>query len=440
MTRDSALERATDKLSLGEKKVPFGREFREKYFPFSDDAGVFNHGSFGGTPTPVLEARISKLREANEFLDKHFRRDVFFSNTTETAIDRSRKAVAEIVDADVDNLVLVANATTGVNAVLRSYDFQKDDVILYPTTIYGSCKNTLLFLKDKLGVKLIEIPLLYPLSNDEVVKAYTDVMDKEAQAGNRVRLAFFDAVSSMPACRIPWERLVAECRKRDVLSLVDAAHAVGLIEISLREARPDFFTSNLHKWLYVPNSCALLYVDPKHHRKIASLPVSSLFPNSEDRADVPFDESKYLERMFAYTGTVDVTAAETVPEAVTFRKDVCGGEKAIRDYTYGLAKEAAKLISERLGGTEILNGKQDDIITAMVNVRVNVDVPADKTLAFVMSYNKYLLDRNCFVPIFAYRDCMWTRWSFQVYNYLEEVPDACDMVLKAVEHAKKEVL
>jgi selenocysteine lyase/cysteine desulfurase len=437
MTLEDKLTEATENLSLESgTEVPFGRKFREKYFAFGDGVVIFNHGSFGATPRPVLEARTEYLRKANEFQDQYFRRDIFFSYSKETPLDRSRKVTAEVVDADVDNVVFVSNATTGVNTVLRSFPFERGDVIVYAQTIYPSCGNTLRWLEKYVGITVAAVELQYPMSQDEVVQTYTDAIDAQQKAGKTVRLCFFDTVSSVPACLMPWERLVEECRKRDVLSLVDGAHGIGLIDISLRKTKPDFFTSNLHKWFFVPTSCALLYVDPKHHHKIMSLPVSSPYPNAYDNVDNGKSDSKYLANLFSYTGTTDCTPFLCAPDALKFRNEVCGGEQKIRTYCHGLAKKAGPLISEMWGGTEILSGKGDEIITTMVNVALPLDLPVERHKRALQLLFAYLLDHKTAVNAFSYKGQLWTRWSFNVYNDIEEVPAVARIILGAVEHIK----
>jgi hypothetical protein len=63
----------------------------------------------------------------------------------------------------------------------------------------------------------------------------------------------------------PWEDIVALCRKYGVISLVDAAHAIGQVKTDVKRSDPDFWVSvsdvenqkvfcadgsqNCHKWL-----------------------------------------------------------------------------------------------------------------------------------------------------------------------------------------------
>lgn len=46
----------------------------------------------------------------------------------------------------------------------------------------------------------------------------------------------------------PWEDIVALCRKYGIISLVDAAHAIGQVKTNVKHSDPDF-------WIAVCGSC-----------------------------------------------------------------------------------------------------------------------------------------------------------------------------------------
>ena len=90
------------------------------------DRGVafLNHGSFGACPKAVLEfhqdLHVRLERQPMQFL----LRDL------EGMLDAARAAVARFVRAKADDLVFVANATTGLNTVLRSLKFRRGEELL----------------------------------------------------------------------------------------------------------------------------------------------------------------------------------------------------------------------------------------------------------------------------------------------------------------------
>jgi selenocysteine lyase/cysteine desulfurase len=66
--------------------------------------------------------------------------DPFIRYELGSIMDDNRAAVAELVDAPVDTVVFVPNATTAINVVLRNLVWNENgnDEILYFSTIYGN--------------------------------------------------------------------------------------------------------------------------------------------------------------------------------------------------------------------------------------------------------------------------------------------------------------
>lgn len=425
--------------------VPFGSQFREKYFNgFHKDVHNLNHGAYGATTPDILKKKFEYSQKILEFPDEFFRYDIYDANA------QCRKLVAELVNADDHDLVLVPNATTAVNSVLRSYPFKKGDIIICFATIYGSCYNTLKFLKKSIGVEVIKIDYEYPISNKEII----DKFKKVVQSCDHVpKMAFFDGISSTPSALFPWKDMVKLCKEYGILSFVDAAHYVGLLPLDFSVDKPDFFTSNLHKWLYVPNSCGFLYVDPKHHKSVHSLPISAVYIEDGDEVvnTANLVSSQFGQKVrdttlidqFSYTSTLDYTSMLTIPDAIKFRQEVCGGEEYIMAYNLKLAKDASSYILSNWEGTTLMSGKEDDIVTTMFNIQLPEYSAAngyakDKLIEIALFLNDYLTkQKRTFVPVFIYKDAIWTRWSAQIYLELDDYKWGLDALKEAVTKYKE---
>ncbi|ODQ78985.1 hypothetical protein BABINDRAFT_171826 [Babjeviella inositovora NRRL Y-12698] len=400
------------------RKIPsFGHAFREKYFPTKASVLV-NHGSYGLSPAPIVQEYLANIQKECDFPDKYMR----FVLGPDVAA--ATKEVAELVDCDATDLVFLPNATAGVNTILRSFPFVRGDKVVMPSTVYGSCGNTVKFLAKRIGIIPITIDLQYPLNDQAIL----DIFEAAFKQGG-VRLCLFDAVISMPGVRFPFEKMVEVCRFYDVLSLVDGAHSVGLIPYSLRQIKPDFFVSNLHKWLFVPRGCALLYVDRKHHRKVHTFPISHSYLD-DDVELLPELEATRLVDRFVFTGTNCYASIATVPFAIKFRRDVCGGEEAIFQYCHELAKQAGIMVAERWG-TSYLDNDDHSLITAMVNVEVPLrgqfflEFKEFVELEAVEKYGTYV--QSC-----AHNGKVYVRFSCQIYNELSDYETAADVFMECL--------
>ena len=225
-------------------KTPFGRPMRSSYFEFSPTFTPLNHGSFGAYPRMIQAVQDAFQKQC------HARPDPFIKYDLPKLIDESRKAIAPLLGVEVDEVVFVPNATTGVNVVLRNLQWEKGDVVVHFSTIYGACAKTLASVKEHEALETANITLEYPVTDQEIVRRFKETVKSVRADGKNVRLAMFDTVSTFPGTRFPWEDLVQVCKEMEVLSLIDGAHGIGQIDLChVGKVGPDFFFSNCHKYV-----------------------------------------------------------------------------------------------------------------------------------------------------------------------------------------------
>ncbi|KAM0256015.1 hypothetical protein ACHAQJ_005211 [Trichoderma viride] len=403
----------------------FGKAFREKYF-------MFKPGSYGGYPRPVRDA-LRSVQDAVQAEPDNFVRYVFPAK-----VDEVRELIAEHLHAaDTNEIVLVTNATTALNTVLRNLTYQPGDLVAYIQGTYGAIEKTVDYLVETTPVESIPVPFDPTMDDDDtLVEAFRSVMQEHH---GRVRVAIFDTVMSMPGLRMPFERLAQICREFGVLSAIDGAHGIGLIDLDLEKLGADFLTTNCHKWLFVPHTCAILYVALKNqHLMRSSIPTSHGFqPLPEilqkkqyiSPYELPASKNPFVFQ-FSYTGTIDNGPPLCIPAALRFRNDICGGEEAIQAYCGALAREGEKLAVEILQSRTLPIPETKRV--AFANVRLPLEISSSDVekghsvpLADVSTVIDFILERlakdyNTFVNIAFISGSLWARFSAQVYLQLED--------------------
>jgi isopenicillin-N epimerase len=301
-------------------------------WPLEPGVAFLNHGSFGACPTEILryQADLRAQMEAEPVR--------FLSRELEGRLDVARAALGAFVGADPDDLAFIGNATGGVNAVLRSLRLAAGDELLTTDHAYAACRNTLDYVASVSGARVTVATIPFPVASPDAI-----VDTVLAQVTPRTRVALLDHVTSPTGLILPIERLVAELARRSVESLVDGAHAPGMVPLDLTALGAAYYSANCHKWLCTPKGSAFLWV--RRDRQAGVHPLTISHGAKGERAG----RSRFrLE--FDWTGTQDPTAWLTVPKALEYLGAlVPGGWPALMARNRALALEARRMLCEAVG-------------------------------------------------------------------------------------------
>lgn len=195
------------------------------------------------------------MRDAHRaFLDlADVRPDPYIRKTHTQLLDEARTEVAKLLKAAKNECVFVKNATTGVATVLYNLNFQEGEALIYFEPVYGAVEKGVVSLQEHTPLQSRKVEFQYPIAEDELERRFREVVRKTREEGLKVRAAVFDAIVSNPGVRFPFERFVAVCREEGILSVIDGAHGIGQIPLDMGELQPDFFVSNCHKYVHLPD-------------------------------------------------------------------------------------------------------------------------------------------------------------------------------------------
>jgi isopenicillin-N epimerase len=303
-----------------------------RHWTLAPDVAFLNHGSFGACPKPILElqARLRLQMEAEpvQFLWRRY----------EERLELSRRQVAKFVGARPQDLVFVSNATTGVNAVVRSLKLKLGDEILSTNHDYNACHNVLVEAARRAGAKLVVAQVPFPLASaDEVVDAVVGATTE------RTRLALLDHVTSNTGLVFPVAKLVRELEGRGVDTLVDGAHAPGMLPLQLSRLGAAYYTANLHKWTCAPKGAAFLWVREDKQGEIQPAVISH-------GNNTPRPHYSAFQDRFDWAGTFDPSAWLCAGEAIRWLGELLpGGWRELRERNHRLAVKARRLLCETLG-------------------------------------------------------------------------------------------
>jgi isopenicillin-N epimerase len=357
-------------------------------FHLEPGTAFLNHGSFGTTPRVVLAAaqRWRLRMEANP--------DRFLRYVLPGALRAAAGRLARFLHAKERHIAFVENATSGVNAVLRSLEFRPGDEILATTHTYNAVRQTIREVCRRSGAKLVEARIELPIEDEKTLEE--SITEK---FNERTRLLVLDHISSPTGLIFPVKRLAAAAHARGAHVLVDGAHAPGQIDLDIPSLGVDWYAGNCHKWLFAPKGCGFLWANRGAQAGIHPPVISHGY-------------GKGYVAEFDWTGTRDFSAWLAVPDGLDFFRSL--GPERVRAYCHTLATRKAEEISDawhtHCDGPAQLHG-------SMIAIRLP-DRFRRRDPRQLMS--EWLTRRRFFVAAMAVDGALWARVSAQVYNVPED--------------------
>jgi len=376
----------------------------EKHWNHHRDLVFLNHGSFGSCPTEILNKQsLLKLeieKDPVQAMTVHF----------EPTYHSNKKALADFVHCDANDVVFVNNATQGVNTILHSLTFNEGDELLTHNHAYGACVNTLQYYANKFKCKVVIAKIPFPISDpSEITSALLQAVT------NKTKLVLIDHVTSPTGIIFPVKEICEALEPKGIEVLVDGAHAPGMLDLNIEEIGASYYTGNCHKWICSPRGSALLHVRKDKQEKISPLQISH-------HHDLYTGTEKNWSAQFIWPGTGDYSAYLFLNDSISFMGSIMGNWNQLREHNRNLCLRARNLICAELN---IPVPSPDSMIGHIASIPLSQKVEMPGSFFNMMSpIRKQLLEEfKIQIPVFMYagEKPQWLlRISSQAYNSFEQ--------------------
>ncbi|MCP4200230.1 MAG: aminotransferase class V-fold PLP-dependent enzyme [Proteobacteria bacterium] len=351
-----------------------------KQFILPDDIVYLNTGTEGSMPCFLLDNIKSDLENfAARPMDT-----ILYDDRCSLFLTSVRQKVADFMGAGLGEIVLTNNTTEGLGWVSNGLDLAEGDEIV--TTVHFEPYNSCLkFLRDRKKITLTEIDLPTPAtSKQEIIDAFADAITP-----GTTKLLCFCHINYATGLRMPVKEICELAQANDIITLVDAAHAIGQIDVDVRDLGVDFYATSPHKWLCAPPGTGVLYMRDGM-QKLVWPTVTEIYLA---KADSPIT-TKY----FSVRGQQCTPAYGGIIDAIDFQTAI--GKETIEQRLLSMSAYAKEKVIDNWGEQSLFSPVEEELSTGMVAFSpFDSDVKGGISKLFSGLWDKNIITRSIYFKL-----------------------------------------
>ena len=332
-------------------------DFIRTLFPLKSDLTFLNNGTMGITPYPVLEA-----------LNKSFHH--IAENGAYPMHDGSfEENLGQILGCKGSELAITKNVSEGVNLACRAISLKKgDEVIITLHEHVGGCAAWLYRAKTE-GI-VLKLAVLGATA-EETLNNIKSVKTKNTKV---------IAVPHIP-CTIgqvlPVNEICAWAKANGIISAIDGAHPLGMLQMNLKEMGCDYYSGCFHKWLLGPIGTGFFYASEEILSRSAIHHVAAYSVDKFDMSTTPPSMGELVNKTARYSyGTFPGPMYDGAKAAMQFYQKI--GPALIEKRVKYLSKEVMNGLMEindnpslKFPVIEVLTPSEDASRGAQVGFRIH---------------------------------------------------------------------
>ena len=172
--------------------------------------------------------------------------------------EHTRRALADFLRATPDEIIITRNTSESNNLVSSGLDLKPGDEVVVHSDNHPSNLTAWREKGKRFGFSVVTVDQKNPHPGQEYyVDAFTRAMTP------RTKVLWFTHLSSTVGDLMPATELCRLARERGVLTLVDGAQSLGLLDVNLADIQPDFYSGSAHKWPCGARECGVLLRQPR---------------------------------------------------------------------------------------------------------------------------------------------------------------------------------
>ena len=222
-------------------------------FDIPRDVCFLNAGSW----SPLPKSTIALAKDAIERKVHPWRIDPTLQADQNAT---TRATAAHMVGADAKDIAIMPSISYGVATAAKILNLPPGSRVIVLADDHSSpvLEWTALPEGQEMSVRTV-----YSDGNGNWTDALLAAIEEEAAKG--LALVSVSNVHWADGALIDMDAVSTATRKHGSCLLIDATHAVGVIDMDVKRLKPDFMLFPTYKWLLGPYGRAFMYIDPKWH-------------------------------------------------------------------------------------------------------------------------------------------------------------------------------
>jgi len=315
----------------------------KQQFALSPGLIVMNAANLCPSSLPAWESLLQSTRDID--------RDPSFDNRAKMTAGKesTRKILAAYLRVTPEEIIITRNTSEANNLVSNGIELKEGDEVVVFSDNHPSNLAAWIAKAKRYGFTVRTVQQVNPHPGAEYyIEAFTREMTPQT------RVLALTHLTNTVGDLLPVQELCRVARNRGVLSLVDGAQSLGLMDVDLGEMKPDFYSGSAHKWPCGPKECGVLYVNRAAHDRIWPTIYSA------------YTGATGLSKTFEGFGQRDEPAIIAFGEALRFLDGIGRGaiEKRGRELAQSLMEGLRKL-----GGVQVWSHPDPQRSVAVVSFR-----------------------------------------------------------------------
>ena len=211
---------------------------------------VLNAANLCPSPAPVLETVYNYTKRLDSKPVPSYRAEM------REVKEKTRQQLAKYLRVTPEEILITRNTSESNNWVSNGLDLRAGDEVVIFSDNHPSNNEAWKERGKRFGFTVNEV---LPLNPHPGFDYYLEAFKKALTP--RTRVLSFTHLSNTVGDLFPAKELCGMARKRGIITLIDGAQSLGLLDVDLSDIQPDFYSGSAHKWPCGPKETGVLFVN-----------------------------------------------------------------------------------------------------------------------------------------------------------------------------------